>query len=566
MRNVFIAIGGSGTKVAESLVRLLAVGFPTVEFPTGHLSSVGETLQIWRIDADRNAGAADTLKETLRAYRDLQAYLAPGEGAQKGASNWAMSVDLDVRDLNPTDLPAAAEGDNQIKTLAGILDSGYGSVQKSLPLLQPFFDANDLKVEVDRGFYQKPFIGSAVMAVFAKSLEAQNSPAGRVVSLAEFEGQPTRFFLCGSLHGGTGACGVPVIGGLLRRRQMGHQDWDWRLGACLLSPYSIPPDPPFNPLEEHEQLSDEELRERIESLVQLYGSKPAFAGMGLPEKRQLIWQILHRFYADRNEMEARARQGLMYYRDYGADYFDELYLVGKPKPSQLLEWSNGGSNQRNPLNVAEVVAALAALNFFSNLKARRTEDAYLIGSSESYLQTETVRLAQLPTYQIGEREVDPEAAMLATALLPHLLLREFPWNSIREAAPSFKLAAHYDKTVTYLAAPHEHHCFQEALRLLENFALSLLEPDSQERPTGWRADDQRELRHLLNSVTVGENLKGRFLSGSAKGTNTLGQTSVEFTAKEFGQWFPQESSHLTRGDYLRFVWNEIYARCLRRKE
>jgi hypothetical protein len=564
MRNVFIAIGGSGTKVAETLVRLLAVGFPTSTEPNGGLNSAGETLHIWRIDTDRNAGAADTLKETLRDYRDLQRYLSSAETTQPGSSHWAMMVDPGVRDLNPTELPAAAEGDNRIKTLAGILDSNYGDVKKSLPLLQPFFNPNDLKVEIDRGFYQRPFIGAAVMALFAKSLEAQNSPAGKIASLIDFEGQPTRFFLCGSLHGGTGACGVPVMGGLLRRYQMGHQGWDWRLGACLLSPYFVPPDPPFNPLEEHEQLTDEELSERIESLVQLHGNKPAFAGMGLSEKRQLVWQILHRFYANREEMEERARQGLMYYRDHSADYFDELYLVGKPKPTQLREWSNGGSNQRNPLNVAETVAALAALNFFSRTEPGKTEASYLIGSAESYLPTETVRLSHLPTYKVGNREIEPEAVFLSTTLLSYLLLREFPWDKVREAADKFKLAALYHKNGAQTAAS-ERQNFEEALRLLESFALSLVEPETEERPTGWSAEDQNELRLLLTSDQVGENLKEKFWSGKARGVNSLGQTSVGFTVKEFGQWCPPESAYLTRGAYLRFVWNEIYSRCRRRR-
>jgi hypothetical protein len=564
MRNVFIAIGGTGTKVAEALVRLLALGFPTSDTPQEHLTSVGDTLQIWRVDTDRNAGAADTLKNTLRDYRDLQRYLTSGATAQPGASHWAMTIDLDVRDLNPTLLPAATEGDNQIKTLAGILDSNYGSVKKSFPLLQPFFNANDLKVEIDRGFYQKPFIGAAVMALFAKSLEVQNSPAGKIASLKDFEGQPTRFFLCGSLHGGTGACGVPVMGNLLSRRKAGHQDWDWRLGACLLSPYSVPPDPPFNPLEEHEQLRDEELHARIDSLVQLHGSKPAFAGMGLADKEQLVWQILHRFYADRNEMEARARQGLMYYRDYGADHFDELYLVGKHVPSQLREWSNGGGNQRNPSNVSEVVAAIAALNFFSQGEPRKTENAYLVGSAESDFQTDTVRLAQLPTYMVESEEIDPEGVLLATALLPHLLLHEFPWDKVREAADRFKFAQAYVNSGTLAAIGSEQNNFQEALRLLEGFLLSLLEPDTAERPTGWSADDQRELNFLLTSDLISANLKPRFMSSKPRGANSLGQTSVEFSIKDFAQWCPAKP-YITRGEYLRFVWNEIYSRCRRRR-
>lgn len=49
------------------------------------------------------------------------------------------------------------------------------------------------------------------MAVFAKTLADPNSLGGRQCELAYLEDQPVRFFLCGSLHGGTGACGVPVM-------------------------------------------------------------------------------------------------------------------------------------------------------------------------------------------------------------------------------------------------------------------------------------------------------------------------------------------------------------------
>jgi hypothetical protein len=69
MKNVFIAIGGSGAKVAEALVRLLAIGCPTRK-QNDVYTSAGDTLQIWRIDADRSAGAAVALQNAIRQYED----------------------------------------------------------------------------------------------------------------------------------------------------------------------------------------------------------------------------------------------------------------------------------------------------------------------------------------------------------------------------------------------------------------------------------------------------------------------------------------------------------------
>ena len=82
-----------------------------------------------------------------------------------------------------------------------------------------FIEAKDLDVQIDRGFYQKPFIGSAVMSIFAKSLEDDATPGGRAAGLTAFSNTPTNFFLCGSLHGGTGACGVPVMANFLKNRK-----------------------------------------------------------------------------------------------------------------------------------------------------------------------------------------------------------------------------------------------------------------------------------------------------------------------------------------------------------
>src|SRR5688572_31118185 len=69
MRNVFIAVGGSGTKVAEALVRLLAIGFPTHK-ENGILTSAADSLQIWRLDPDRNSGGAVSLGNYLKDYEE----------------------------------------------------------------------------------------------------------------------------------------------------------------------------------------------------------------------------------------------------------------------------------------------------------------------------------------------------------------------------------------------------------------------------------------------------------------------------------------------------------------
>src|SRR5712692_6137355 len=121
MKYVFIAVGGSGTKVAESLVNLLAIGFPirvsqtsvseARENTTSEFTSYGDTLEIWRLDPDGSSGAADALQNCVDAYQKLQGHLGSG---------WALEIDPVIRHLDPLRLPQAVPTDNQVKTLEGI--------------------------------------------------------------------------------------------------------------------------------------------------------------------------------------------------------------------------------------------------------------------------------------------------------------------------------------------------------------------------------------------------------------------------------------------------------------
>jgi hypothetical protein len=561
MRNVFIAVGGSGTKVAEAVVRLLAIGFPTHK-QNGLWSSAGDSLQIWRLDPDRNSGAAVSLGNALKDYAELQGLLN-GENKSPGvaSSHWAMDIDTRVRHLDPLQLPRVAESDNSLKTLAGILDSRYGGIKKSLPFLAPFYEKKDLSVEIDRGFYQKPFIGAAVMAVFAESLRDENSPGGKACSLTGFQNVATNFFLCGSLHGGTGASGVPIMGKYLGTLKRNNQGWDWRVGACLLTPYCVPPQPPFGVLRDGQPTP-----QQIEDLVKEHGDKPAFNGLTIEDKRKLVEQILLGFYAEPEAMEARARQGLAYYRDHSADYFDELYLAGKPEPDKLKVWSNGGESQSNPLNSAEVVAALAALNFFSRAGTGNPE-SYVIPTSTSDLNSEKMSLRDLPCYMAGMDEIDPERVFLATSVMHHLVTKQIPWD-----IP----AKNFPKEIERLRQVYQDNenrkvedCrkLQSAAALLAKFVMTTIDPNPL-HTIGWSGDDASRIRPFLASDAssvkeITAKTAKKLLGKEAKGELELGESSIRISTFEFGAWCP-DTADFTIGEYLRLVWSNLLNRIQKR--
>jgi hypothetical protein len=548
--------------VAEALVRLLAVGFPTHK-ENGTLTSAGDSLQIWRIDPDRSSGAAVALQNCLKEYSELQKYLSDDQQPPNIASSrWAMDIDVRVRNLDPLQLPRAADNDNEIRTLRGVLDSRYSGRKSSLPLLAPFYEEKDLDVTIDRGFYQKPFIGAAVMAIFANSLGDENSPGGREASLTAFNNNQANFFLCGSLHGGTGACGVPIMGRFLAGRKNASPHWGWRVGACLLAPYCVPPQPPFKALEDDEPIDSQ----MIETLLQRHNDEPAFAALTQDEeKRDLIKQILRGFYADPDDMEARARQGLSYYKDHSADYFDELYLVGKPEPDKLSVWSNGGNSQQNPLNSAEIVAALAALNFFSMSNTGNPE-SYMIGASTADLASSKMNLHQLPQYKLsnndGGDEIDAERVFLATAVLRHLLLHQIRWDTrAKDWSDIEGLRSIYKDNESKKVADKSQ--YKEAATLLDKFLASIIDP---QLTRGWGGTDAAQLYGLLSddprmvkelSSKLAKKLFG--FSKEAKGSLSLGHSSIQVTTFDFGEWSPP-GGQFSRGEYLRLAWSQLFTR------
>lgn len=561
MKNVFIAIGGSGTKVAEALVRLISIGFPTRK-EQGIFTSSGDSLQIWRIDPDRSSGAAVSLQNCLKEYEGLQAHLGDGNAPPGVASSrWAMDIDTRIRNLDPLQVPRATDNDNEIRTLRGVLDSRYGGKKSSIPFLEPFYEPKDLDVTIDRGFYQKPFIGAAIMAIFAHSLGDENSPGGREAGLTAFNNNQANFFLCGSLHGGTGACGVPIMGKFLGARKKANPHWGWRIGASLLAPYCVPPQPPFKALTNGETIDDR----MVESLLQRYNDEPAFAALTQDEeKRDLIKQILLGFYADPEDMEARARQGLSYYKDHSADYFDELYLVGKPEPDKLQVWSNGGSSQSNPLNSAEVIAAISALNFFSSANTGSPQ-SYVIGSSTNDLDSQKMRLRQLPVYRLsrndGGDEIDPEKVFLATAVLHHLLLHQIPWDKEAKRWSGIEgLRNVYLNNEGRKVEDYSH--YQAVGYFLAHSISSLVDL----RVTiGWDGEDAAQLHRLLsNESQIINDISGKVAkkfgwTKEAKGTLALGHSMLKVSTVEFGEWHPP-GNQFSRGDYLRYVWSNLFAR------
>jgi hypothetical protein len=562
MINIFIAVGGSGTKVAEALVRLLTVGFPTKINEAGIPTSAGDELQIWRLDPDRGSGAAQSLQQSVDEYNTLQNSLKRG-GAN---SLWSLEIDKGIRHLDPLTFSEHKQKENERMTLRGILNSqgkshNGGVSLPSTPFLNLFYDQKDLDVEIDRGFYQKPFIGAPVVSIFAESLKDPNSPGGKQCKFTHLENQSVRFFLCGSLHGGTGACGVPVMGKFLGDYKNKKTNLNWQIGGCLLTPYNQPPAPPFEQLS---YIDSNTFRQTSDGYLQNFSNVEPFRSMGNEEdKRKLVEQILLGFYADPKDMTTRARHSLVYYKDHITSYFNALYLIGKQNPDELIFWSNGGASQQNPINTAEIVAALAALDFYSgNHDAENVAQSYVIGSSTRKEQDQGIRLNDLPQYVVGDYfHIDAEKVLLSTAVLRHLLIHQVPWKTAAAVWPK-----DLKRLKEYYGVHPEHededrNMYRQAASILRHSIQALLSPSD---TLGWDGQDHNQMYSLLLDdarvvADLTEKFNHRMMSTEAKGEIPLGRSTLKISTKEFGEYAPK-GNEFTRGEYLRCIWNELLKR------
>jgi hypothetical protein len=441
-RNIFVAVGGTGAKVADAFVRLLALGYPIV---VDKLSDI----EIWCLDPDTQAGAGQVLDNYVNSeqagYKDLT---GSGNGKANFHDGYWCPHEVRLKRFDPSKLSSEGESATALQepTLQGILATNSDNVT-SRRILSLFFKPEEVDIRLNRGFYQKPFIGSAIMAAYANSLQSPQSDAGKKLDFNTLKENDVHFFLCGSLYGGTGACGVAVLGKVLKGQEVKR----WRIGGCLMAPYQLPPAPPRTADAGYTYQKGDEKR-----FLAQWTNEDFLRGLREEEQEEIIKQILTGFFAGSKNLAHRASQALIYYKDHAVQDFDRLYLIGKSEPdaAEGLVWSNGGSKQRNPPNSAEVIAALSAFHFFSS-DTKAATNSYTLALTEDSARPHELKLSDLPRYSISRPAnapyesltlddaallIDPERVLLATAATLLLIRTQLPWME----DPSLNDASKYE--------------------------------------------------------------------------------------------------------------------------
>lgn len=188
---------------------------------------------------------------------------------------------------------------------------------ESLYNTDPLSDDSEMFLKMDVGFKGNPNIGSVVF----HDIDKECDEFRKFLTLLN---NNDKVIVVGSLFGGTGSSGVPEI---IKKIHVSKPDVP--IGAVLVMPY-FAPKPKDGGTIRHEVFNS-----KTKAAINYYEAN------GLIE-------------SPKNDSNKGKDGGII----------RSAYFIGDPKPT-VLEYCDGGEDQRNPANVVEFVGALSIMHFLS---------------------------------------------------------------------------------------------------------------------------------------------------------------------------------------------------------
>lgn len=334
MSKLFLfGIGGTGARVIRSFTMLMA------SCPRGFDSD----LQIVPIILDHDKGNGDLTrtKNLLDNYRQINAALYPNAGKTLysdaffaprmiplkavgtigGKGDWHVEFGTSATNQSQSFSDyiglSTIASDAALKQTEALTEALYDDSSANSP------DA-ELKLDLSVGFRGNPSIGTVVYN------ELKDDQAFKTFLSSCQATQGDRVFIVGSVFGGTGSSGIPVIVDEIRRATTGDVA-SVPVGVALLLPYFA--------------------LDAMSATAKLNGDTGAI---------------------DSTMFNAKTKTALASYAIGGPNSFnnrvDDLYYIGDTIVDKY-EYHEGRNNQTNPAHVAEWVAATAIVEFMQASRA-----------------------------------------------------------------------------------------------------------------------------------------------------------------------------------------------------
>lgn len=309
MNTLYIfAIGGTGERVMRSLVMLLAAGAKTG----------AKTIVPVFVDNDEKSKALDDCRKLLSYYQTDPSKNGDGNSGMatligKASADWASKTSFfQTRIADPVYIDISGEGIGDMSTLFKNLPKNNETTDNILAERDLLYTNDDVKMPLSVGFVGNPNIGSLILSGISfetpafSSIFEQVDPGDGVIVI-------------GSLFGGTGAAGIPLI--VKRFRSKGT-------GAPLIGALSVLPYFKF--------------------------------GSGDTCTQRVI--DTSKYDVDASSFTDKTRAALMYYDEYLVHEMDYCYYVGDDNQAEYPH-KVGGCEQDNPPQLTEIMAAMSVIDF-----------------------------------------------------------------------------------------------------------------------------------------------------------------------------------------------------------
>jgi hypothetical protein len=398
MSSYAIAVGGSGARCLESLVHLCAIGLGP------------EELFVLIIDPDTAHGNTERLRNLITKYQTCREQLTLPKGYRIFNTEIKYSHD-EIKEYLAWS-PVKSENNLRQYFKYNLLSTELKHVCDLL------YSKSELDLDWDQGFKGRASVGAPVMGRIGAELNER--PWHDIITdVKEVISKPrdAKVFVFASIFGGTGASGFPTIGKILREKSMDEQ-WPGKehlfLGGALLLPY--------------------------------------FSFRIPPEKEKEI-------YARPQHFIVNTQAALKYYSAIWKKSFnyDAIYLVGdKRLDAEGRKFALGGREQANYIHYIELLACLAAFDFFKKEFAERRNrtnlQQYYLGRKEADL----IRWEDLPLKEELKRDfLFFSTFAYAYLTFYHPLIRNKEFERRRHLSPWY--AEHFLKNelVTDQAKEHQ---------------------------------------------------------------------------------------------------------------
>lgn len=311
MKRYLLAVGGTGSKILESVV--WAACTDVLRADDGPLNE----LRVLCVDADASCGNTARAVDACAAYEQVRGMLAEIPYAHRGFNTALRLMRWDAAlSRRPTSVGRMAE-----------------ACPRDQLLRRALFDAKGAELCYSEGFRGHPELGMAFFSNLLRSLESSDEGGQDAFlrMLAELcaaleKGERAQVLLCGSVFGGAGASGIPLLAGFLREHLAAYPEL-LEIGAVLMLPYfSVPA------ATDEMAVASDLFPEKAKAALLSYGEGG----------------LLRRDAADR------------------AGVLDAAYLLGVPESGFVRAgaYAAGGKEQRNDAHLLEWLATRCAARFF----------------------------------------------------------------------------------------------------------------------------------------------------------------------------------------------------------